>query len=544
MHAHRFVSLLVAVAAASVWGCGRTALAPGDEEDISVGNAGAGGTPSVAGSRAVVGRGGAPAAGGGAAGGVVGSAGAVSVAGMPGAAGMPSGGAAGAPPNECAEDAIAISSVAPANGAVSAPRAGLVKARFNCAYDPALATHDTARLYGQLSGYTQTLFPTSDAPDELWIAHTPHFAGEAVTGWLGAALGGPYLWSYTARTSSASPGIFRAGSQDLSALPRAADTAIGDLDGDGDVDVVVGHPDQLVLLLNRGDGTFSEPQNLPGKGAPVVVGDVDRDGDLDVAGGEQILLNDGDAQFVAGLAANGCLAMGDLDGDGDLDCVANTGWDGQNRVFFGHVLFNEAGAGFTIGPQTEFGFECELADFDHDGDLDAVCVPPVIEGAHVFLNDGHGAFTQSDYELGEAGARAVAIGDLDLDGDVDIVVSHWNGPHGGLNQIWTNDGSGYFRQAASIGGDSGDLELGDLDGDGDLDALASHLGLSLGGPYNRARIYLNDGEGQFTDSGRRLGEPAFHWFELADFDGDQDLDAFVYHQKDGNNDSALWFNEE
>lgn len=88
------------------------------------------------------------------------------------------------------------------------------------------------------------------------------------------------------------------------------------------------------------------------------------------------------------------------------------------------------------------------------------------------------------------------------------------------------------------------MELGDLDGDGDLDALASHLGPYLSGPYNPARVYLNDGDGQFTDAGRRVGEPAFHWFELADFDGDRDLDAFVYHQKITNNASALWFNEE
>jgi hypothetical protein len=436
--------------------------------------------------------------------------------------------------------------VLPPNASVSVPRAALAKARFNCAYDPSLVSTATARLYGSLSGYVPTAFPSSKVADELWLESQPFRAGETVTAWLGPELGGPYLWSYTTRTSRTSPGHFVAGSQDLSVLPRAAQTAIGDLDGDGDVDLVVGRVDQTLLLLNAGDGTFGEPKKIFRNGYPVAVGDVDRDGDLDLAAGGQILLNDGHAEFMeVGLDVTGCLTLGDLDGDGDLDCVANSSWDEGSDTLQGDVLFNDGSAGFWPGPPTPFGFECELGDLDHDGDLDVVCVAPVVEAAHVFLNDGHGAFTRTEQELGEVGARAIATGDLDLDGDIDVVVTHWFGPNrSGSNQVWFNDGSGHFDEVGSIGGDSGDLELGDLDGDGDLDALASHLGPQLGGPYHEARIFLNDADGHFTDSGRSVGEPAFHWFELADFDGDRDLDAFVYHQKNSNNDSSMWFNEE
>lgn len=471
------------------------------------------------------------------------SGGTAAVGGTSADAGAPSEG--GAPP-DCENDVADLERVSPLNATVSAPRDGLVKALFDCAYDSSLASSATARLYGAQSGYLTSAFPTPKSPDELWLAPEPRFAGETVTGWLGAELGGPHLWSYTTRTSSASPGHFVAGSQDLSALPRAAQTAIGDLDADGDVDLVVGRVDQLLMLLNEGDGTFAEPQSLSGTGYPVAVGDVDGDGDLDLAAGGQVLFNDGHAEFAAaGVDASGCLTLGDLDGDGDLDCVANVAWDEGTDTLQGHVLFNEGSAGFTPGPPTQFGFECELGDLDHDGDLDVVCVAPVVEGAHVFLNDGHGAFTRVEQEMGKAGARAIATGDLDLDGDIDIVVSHWFGPNAsGTNQIWLNEGGGHFDQAGSIGGDSADLELGDLDGDGDLDALVSHLGTYLNGPYYPARIYVNDAKGHFTDAGGRVGTPAFHWFELADFDGDRDLDAFVYHQRNSHNDSVMWFNEE
>jgi hypothetical protein len=536
--------LVVAVAV----GCGRSELWPGTEQSGQGGSAGSPGAGSpgatpVGGSSAGgagTGTAGSLTTGGFGTGGT--SSGGESSAGRPSEAGAPSDG--GAPP-ECDENLVVLEGVWPRNGAVSVPRDDLVEASFGCAYHPSLASNATARLHGALSGSLPASFPTPKSPDELWLAPGPTFAGETVTAWLGAALGGPYLWSYTTRTDSASPGRFRAGSQDLSALPRAAETASGDLDRDGDVDLVVGGPGQLLLLLNEGDGTFAEPKSLPGVGEPLALGDIDRDGDLDLTAGGQVFLNTGHAEFtVLAGHADGCLQLGDLDGDGDLDCVANVGWDAKKRVLDGHVLFNDGGATFEPGVATPFGFECELADLDHDGDLDVVCVPPVVEGAHVFLNDGHGVFTRDEHELGEAGARAVAIGDLDLDGDIDIVVTHWNGPTGRLNQIWTNDGHGHFEQTDSLGGDSGDLELGDLDGDGDLDALASRLGPQLHGPFETARVYVNDGKGHFTDSGRRVGEPAFHWFELADFDGDRDLDAFVYHQLNSQNYSAMWFNEE
>jgi large repetitive protein len=308
----------------------------------------------------------------------------------------------------------------------------------------------------------------------------------------------------------------------------------------------VGTKSSLVLLSNLGDDSFVEPQALRIAGVPVL-GDVDQDGDLDVAANGQLLLNDGSGAFEIGPAISGCVTLADVDGDGDLDCLANVGY-GEDQQLFGHVLFNDGTGAYSAGDDTPFGFECEVADLDGDGDLDAVCVSPVVEGARSFFNDGHGVFTRSEQLLGEVGARAFALGDLDSDGDIDLVLTQWLG--GGKtapNVVLLNDGTGYFEHFGSLGSDGGDIELADLDGDGDLDALLSHLTPygPIVPPFNPSQIYLNDHQAHFTLSQHSVGDPAFNWFELADLDGDGDLDAFVYNQLGATgNYSGVWFNEE
>jgi hypothetical protein len=528
-------SLLLACTAALA--CGRSKLYASEELAFFPGNSGSGGTPVAAGGSS--GRGGAP---GGTAGraGMSGSGG-VSVAGSAGQAGN------GGVPQVCMPE---ILEVAPANGAPSLPGLDWASARYGCVVAPGQVRTENAQLYGSASGYLALGFPAGDDKTELWLdplprsaTLKPYFAGERVTAWLGEKLGGPYLWQFTAAVSLSGALHLRPNAQDLSELGLARGTALGDFDRDGDLDVVVQDDQALAFLRNNGDGTFAQREMLPGGQGTPVAGDLDRDGDLDVVAGGQLLLNDGAGQFIAGSSFGACTAMGDLDGDGDLDCIANDGY--RDTTPFGHVAFNHGR--FSVGPETPFGFECEIADLDGDADLDAACVSPVVEAGRIFLNDGHGAFTRSEQVLGEVGARGMALGDLDADGDVDAVVSHWFGAgRTSPNQIWLNDGKGRFREVGSIGADGGSIALADLDGDGDFDALFSHLtpyGPNTG-PFNPIRIYLNDGAAHFENSQVTLGDPAYHWFTLGDLDQDGDLDAFVFHQIPvGGNYSAVWLNE-
>jgi len=92
-----------------------------------------------------------------------------------------------------------------------------------------------------------------------------------------------------------------------------------------------------------------------------------------------------------------------------------------------------------------------------------------------------------------------------------------------------NHGSREFTNSSQSLGDSDSLSvsIGDTDGDGDLDALVSNHALVDGVTGAPNKIWLNDGSGNFTDSGQTLGNTLSGKAVLADFDGDSDLDAFI-----------------
>ena len=447
----------------------------------------------------------------------------------------------------CPPGKLTIESVAPKNGATGVSAAGMVSATFTCTLERALARDENARLYGHSSGYIASDFPVPDRPDALWLDPVPsavrlepYFAGERVTAWLGERLSGPHLWQFSAAVSSSSPGKFQKGTQDLSGVTSAYDSVFADLDQDGDLDVAARSDGGVVLLFNLDRGQFAQPKLLSVKGKPIV-GDVDRDGDLDLMAGGSLLRNDGGGGFSDRQERASCAALGDFDGDGDLDCVSSSGSGSAG------VLLNDGTGSFVAGSIASFGTDCEVADLDGDADLDVLCIAPVTEAGRVFLNDGSAVFTRTEQVLGDSAPRAIAIGDIDADGDIDAVMAEWwGGGRAASNLVWLNDGKGKFSAGGTLGDDGTAIALGDLDGDGDLDALVSHAGPYLSGPYHPTRLFLNDGAGRFTEEGRTLGDPSFHQFALGDLDGDGDLDAFVYHQvvsASRSSYSAVWFNK-
>jgi hypothetical protein len=178
-----------------------------------------------------------------------------------------------------------------------------------------------------------------------------------------------------------------------------------------------------------------------------------------------------------------------------------------------------------------------LGDLDGDGDLDAVFANMAANDSQVWFNDGGvqggtpGQFLDSGQKLTQQG-HGVALGDLDGDGDLDILMTcaHY-GSGGGWSKkpsrVYLNDGQGRFQDS---GQDFGDTELSgngvnliDLDGDGDLDAHIVYY--EVGGMADR--VYLNDGTGRFTDSGLALDEEEIAWGDL-DGDGDVDILAKAY----------------
>jgi len=235
------------------------------------------------------------------------------------------------------------------------------------------------------------------------------------------------------------------------------------------------------------------------------------------------------------------VSMGDIDGDGDIDAfVTNlTGKGGSNKIWLNDGNGNYSDSAQSLGEGVSRGVF--LADVDGDGDLDAFVVNSADRGGSnkVWLNDGNGNFSDSAQVLGDENSKAASLADLDGDGDLDAFVANAS-DRGGSNKIWLNDGNGnYTDSGQSLGNaESEGVYLGDLDGDSDLDAFVVNSA-DRGGSN---KIWLNDGNGNFSDSGQSVGNSSSKAVFLADLDGDTDLDAFVANDSSKQASNKVWLN--
>ena len=384
------------------------------------------------------------------------------------------------------------------------------------------------------------------------------------------------------------PGVFA--DETSERLPAVSNVAVraagGDIDNDGDVDIVVTTgphtgthalpPENMVLQINDGQGVFTNEANArlpaaafgPQHANAAILGDVDGDADLDifvangvtavnVAGYQDWLwLNDGFGNFTDVTATNlpvnsvHCFdaAFLDVDTDGDLDVFMavtdSLGTSGQNRLLVndGAGVFSDETA-LRLPALQDVSLAVAIEDLDGDGDADIVVANATFGGSKILVNNGVGFFADEStirFLSFPPSASDVIARDLNGDDSPDLVfASHAQD----APAIFINSGAGFFteesidRTPVFVG--THGVAVADVDTDGDEDIFVTVT-------HERSRLLLNDGTGVFedaTETNLPIDSVVIRYPEFVDVDSDGDADLYLPESIEGGlNQDLLWIN--
>ena len=319
---------------------------------------------------------------------------------------------------------------------------------------------------------------------------------------------------------------------DIGVTPSTFGVDMADFNGDGWTDVVTIDAYKTIVMHfwdsteNKMDTTSIRlGQNRWRFDVEAV--DIDNDGDMDFitspmsseSYGMEVWENNGNGNFtlktdqIATHTDGNSFAVGDLNGDGYAD------------IFFPYndiaIYLNDGNGNFVSNGQSGFSVssaeDAALGDFDGDGDLDAVVVRSGGDGfvGKVFVNDGTGQFVNSGQELSHGNAEGVGVGDIDNDGDLDIIIAPWTGNI----YFFMNDGLGTFMPGDTLAGDVfaayNDIEVKDLNYDGLVDLATDH------------DVWINnpDTPGHFTQV--QIFDESSHGMDIKDVDKDGFDDLYI-----------------
>ncbi|WP_324673661.1 FG-GAP-like repeat-containing protein [Hymenobacter sp. GOD-10R] len=439
-----------------------------------------------------------------------------------------------------------ITSLVPARNARSAPRATNVTVGFSQALNNTTSTQQALKVFSQRAGGKKAGLSTVSGSTLSFNPTTDFKAGETVFATVTTGvqsnnqnLAQPQVFQFTTAVVP-SPGKFGGGSE-VVVGSTPLEVILADIDGDSDLDVLttISESSTLSISLNNGSGVFAVSQQIPNTTNPTMA-DVDSDGDLDLVTpssynnpnpGVTIRLNNGNGVFSVSQELGGLFntvyktAAGDMDGDGDLDLVTS----GNGGLVF--ILTNNGTGTFSstsqpIGSSPSNNTRILLGDVDNDGDLDVVVANYLLNNTtytssavYVYLNNGPNSFSLGQQLPITVYIADIAMGDVDGDTDLDLVVSR-----GGANSVSVllNNSRGLFSEGQAVPVPRAQtLALGDVDGDGDFDLLTGNYDAKA------VDVRLNNGNGTFASSQQTVSvgsNGTLGGITLGDVDNDGDLD--------------------
>ncbi|HYH58408.1 MAG TPA: FG-GAP-like repeat-containing protein [Thermoleophilaceae bacterium] len=312
-----------------------------------------------------------------------------------------------------------------------------------------------------------------------------------------------------------------------SAGQNPGDVGVGDLNGDGKLDLVVANlgSGNVSVLLGKGTGDFNQPVTSPEPagtqpGSPVI-DDFDGNGKPDIAlvntGSDNvtILLGTGTGDFVSTAAGEDPigpepagdrpyrLVAGDFNEDGKRDlAVGNYVSGDETDPTNGVTLLLGDGTGDFAAPQfmsTTPAQALVRGDFDEDGNQDLVAMSD--STANILLGSGTGTFTEPAHSpTDNVGADEAVVADYNGDGHQDLVTGHKS--YEAVVYIFLGDGNGAFTAGEfTVVGDVSSVAAGDLDLDGKPDVAAGVSGFAPASALQpaTAQAVFNDGASGFKD---------------------------------------------